>query len=781
MSLTENSHLTNSKQTTEATVESENRQDAPLPRAKRTRRRAKEDKGLPPDNDLKELAREYLTFQRDKWPDLVEAGLIPELTDVTIRSMVNDYKHRHRTGEIDFQQIEPYVARNCHLAGFYGRYSCNNSQSSSNLDQLANSLRKAHGEDHFIPWAFVFCDYSVSGLDSARRGYSSYKKVLKSEESKLETTYIDDFSRASRDSLEWWKLAELSKRLRKDVVGASDGFSLFSPVGEVMMMAYGMLSHLFIKGIQEKVKRGMAGAARRRTCLGKLSVGFTRCPVLDSDGKRVLDSNGNLITRPCIDPVTAPIRLRMFIMFVEQKQSPYKIAKLFNDELVDGWDGWTEATIRKCLWSGTAIGVFIWNRHHREFDFESETWVKVENPHCEWEVYYDPNLGIVPVELWRKARKGIVARRRNRKNKTKVASRNQLCASTLFSGTLHCGYCGRELTLCRSAGKYKNLFCQNGRTHIHGCQLTTTKSTRIIEECILKYVTERLVTEDRLAALVKSANNYLEIERLKPKIDVAPKHKRCREITAKIDKLVKQVEDEADDSLCAGYHRRIKQLQHEQDQLRKELREAETQNQSPPDLLDVDHLRPYLSDIRRLLNSDVPNAAEAIRALTGPIDVRQEPHKNGKRGARWIASFSPNLIELLHQVTQDTDCPDSITLEFLCAGNWIGGQKITFAIESPPKYEELAPEFKRLYDEGASIHEIASKHSVAWRVALEFINFAETGERPAWENDQKQVQYAGWEHFQEIAELVAELRDIKKLNWPDAVSQVTRYCQMLCS
>jgi hypothetical protein len=44
----------------------------------------------------------------------------------------------------------------------------------------------------------------------------------------------------------------------------------------MMISLYGLLSRLFIKGLRERVIRGMRGAARRGGCLGKLSLGFTR-------------------------------------------------------------------------------------------------------------------------------------------------------------------------------------------------------------------------------------------------------------------------------------------------------------------------------------------------------------------------------------------------------------------------------------------------------------------------------------------------------------------------
>ena len=92
------------------------------------------------------------------------------------------------------------------LAAAYARYSCDNSSPTSIVDQMVNCLHKAHAEGRFIPWEFIFTDYSVSGLDSSRRGYLNCKELINAPEKPIDTVYIDDFTRASRDSLEWWKL-----------------------------------------------------------------------------------------------------------------------------------------------------------------------------------------------------------------------------------------------------------------------------------------------------------------------------------------------------------------------------------------------------------------------------------------------------------------------------------------------------------------------------------------------------------------------------------------------
>ena len=153
-----------------------------------------------------------------------------------------------------------------------------------------------------------------------------------------------------------------SKRLKKGMIGATDGFDLSDPNSDVLITVFGLVSRLFIKGLRDKVMRGMKGAARRGTTLGKPSLGFTRRVHRDANGNVVYRPNGLPRHEPCIDPVTRPYRLMMFELFVEQDWSVYRIARHFNKLKVDGSDGWTGPAIKKLLWSPSAIGCFIWNR-----------------------------------------------------------------------------------------------------------------------------------------------------------------------------------------------------------------------------------------------------------------------------------------------------------------------------------------------------------------------------------------------------------------------------------
>lgn len=735
----------------------------PLARSQRRPRRDKADRGLPADEELAKLAKVFLERQRKHWPKVAAAGLFLEPTPEVLAQMVADFKHRHRSGKIDINTVRPFTKFGAKLGGNYDRYSCINSSPTSVLDQMVNGLDKAQAERRLIPWQYVFADYSVTGLDATRQGYSAYKKVLDDPEQLIETTYIDDFTRASRDALEWWKLAALSKRLNKRMIGASDGFDLSSPDWDIRITIYGLLSRLFIKGLREKVKRGMSGAARRGTCLGKLRLGFTRRIHCDEHGNVVRDAHGKPIYERCIDPETRDARLLVFQMFVEQKLSTYKITREFNRRKCDGWNGWTEAAIKKLLWCPDAIGVFIWNRTRREFDCEQDKWLVLANPHQDWEVQYDPTMAIVPLELWRAARRKLAAMRRGSPRTGKKMTRNQVSATTLFSGTLFCEYCKAELKLNRSTPKHKQTACLNGLAGSHDCRLSTSKCTGIIEKSLLTYLRSTILTDVHLEALVSRANEHLAIEAQKPLVNTQPWKTDLRKLQAKIKKLVLLIENEEDDALCVAQNERVKELQREAISLQAKIRAAEGAVRKQIKPLTLDKAREYLDRLHEMLNGDIPVAAEALRAITGPIKVRQEAIPGRKTGARWIATFRPNLLQALGSLADG-----KLTLPISSSVNMEQHPMVELPLEKVPKYELLGPLFKQLRAGGASIESIASAHGMCRDYADKILKFAETGERPKWKSGKPSGSRSGRDtrvKFSTIAPEVVAMRDQQKLSF----------------
>jgi hypothetical protein len=280
--------------------------------------------------------------------------------------------------------------------------------------------------------------------------------------------------------------------------------------------------------------------------------------------------------------------------------------------------------------------------------------------------------------------------------------------ATLFSGTLICGYCGNALYLSRSAGPYKTMSCLKGRDGIHSCELATAKSVRIIEQTLLDYVFDQLLTENRLRQLVRTCNDKLLEESRRPKADVKPLKRREKDLQRQVSKLMGRISGCDDSFLCDAYDGEIAVLQRQLSQVRQELGDSQKANSPLPPPLDEKKVLTHLNDIRSLLNQEVPAANHALRTLTGPIVITQEKYPNKKNGAVWHAKFTPNLLGLLARINGNRDCPDSVTMGLLCTRNWIMTETVTVAINRAPAKLPAYIEFS------ATVAELRDIKAMTW-------------------------------------------------------------------
>ncbi len=770
--------------------------DRILPRHVRTKRRPMEDRGLPPDEELKKLARIYLDRQRKLWPECIALGVLPVPTESVLEEMAAAFKVRHRTAKIDSSAIRTLENSCRYFGGFYGRYSCDNSDPKSITDQLVNSLEKAKQEGRFIPWCYVFSDYSVSGLTSCRIGYQLCRNALCNENERLDTVYIDDFTRASRDTIEWWFLAERCRSRRKRLIGASDGFNLDSADWEMKVGMYSLLSKLFVKGLREKVIRGMRGTARGGGTLGKPPLGFTRRPKKDKNGQPIPGTDGQSKTEYCHDPQTTQIVLDMYEKLVNLHWTPHQIAIDLNERKVDGWEGWTGESVRIILRNPAYIGVFIWNRKHREFDLERNAWKTIKNPRNEWIVFYDRNLAMVSHEIWKSARKILeltshkwrIHRTKNRSASDAKGIRVRRQIRTLFQTVLRCGYCNQSLTLYRSSGKFRDVHCKNGHQSRHGCRLRTSKAVNIIERSLLDYIRSHLFTKDVIRQTVERANELLTEEAKKPQKDLRPLQARLRDIADKRRRLIGLVERTDDAGLIKDYEQRLKDLQKQANEIQRQITEGQRDNQPTPPPLDSSRVEAYLQDLRSVLQQDTAVAAEAIAALTGPILIRQEAIAGRKRGARWIASFQPDFLALLAKIGGAKNYPDSVTLEYLTDRKWIiVPRPVEVQILGYFRYLQHVDAARKMLNAGASINAIASGISVTWPTAKAICDFIKTGQGPKWKPGGKRAKKPGEDiavtvpKFKQIAADVARLKDLDKMPIPKMISWFKKHRGMSVS
>ena len=215
----------------------------------------------------------------------------------------------------------------------------------------------------------------------------------------------------------------------------------------------------------------------------------------------------------------------------------------------------------------------------------------------EWQVRYEPDLAIIPISMFRDTRRKLAAMRSASPLTGRKRSRNQVKATTLFSGTLFCAYCGAELKLNRSTEKYKQMGCLNGLKGAHECQLSTSKTTRVVEKCLLDYLRSTVLTDARLEALVQRANDRLMEESQKPVVDTKPWKAEVRKLEAKIKRLVLLLEDEENQELSVAQHGRIKDLQREVNVWTTKIRNAECATRKNVKPLTMTTAKEYASQV----------------------------------------------------------------------------------------------------------------------------------------------------------------------------------------
>ncbi len=123
---------------------------------------------------------------------------------------------------------------------------------------------------------------------------------------------------------------------------------------------------------------------------------------------------------------------------------------------------------------------------------------------------------------------------------TTSKTRSDVYPKTLFK--LVCGSCGAPLILGHS-GEHPSVCCQNGPSGKNDCKYRGYKSVAIIERCVLEHLKSAIFTEDRMQALIKSANVHLQRIACQPKSDTTTLEATIKEWKSRLDKLLALTEN----------------------------------------------------------------------------------------------------------------------------------------------------------------------------------------------------------------------------------------------
>ena len=532
----------------------------------------------------------------------------------------------------------------------YARYSSDNQRDASIEDQLRICRERADREG----WQVIdsYSDRSVSGASLIRPGIQAL--MADAQGRQFDLVLAESLDRISRDQED---IAGVYKRLTfadVRIVTLSEG-----DISELHIGLKGTMGALYLKDLADKTRRGLRGRVEDGKSGGGNSYGYRVVRKTGPDGEPVRGERE-------IDPAEARIVRRIFTEYAAGK-SPRVIAHELNAESVEGprAGSWGPSTIHGNVKRGTGIlnnelyiGRIVWNRQRFLKDPETGKRVARPNPKEEWIVQNVPDLRIVEVDLWEKAK----LRQKDNSDRYARAEGNSLTETRrqryLFSGLIKCAECGGGYSMV-----YRDMF---------GCSTvknkgTCTNSTRIrrseLESRVLHAMREHLMQPGLFKEFCEEFTRAVNRGRMDAASELTAKRAELKKIEAQIEKMLQAIMD-------GFYSSSMKEKMTALEARKAELSHNLEQAKEPPPLLHpnmallyrerIDELFKALEDEQTYLE-----ASEGIRSLVGRIVISPVV---GDRAELWLEGDLAAILSLAAGRKIPTNAEDNRVLQSLNAG-----------------------------------------------------------------------------------------------------------------
>ena len=381
-------------------------------------------------------------------------------------------------------------------AAIYARYSSENQRPESIEDQVRSCRELAARHGFTVSSDHIFADEAKSGALRDRPGLDRLRAAA--QEREFDAVLIDDLSRLSRDNHYLLTLYAEFRFHGVRIISRADSLDSEDDRAKLGFQMRGIVNELFLDDLREKTLRGQKGQKARGFSVGEATFGYRSHPV----GDMRLDRRGR--PRPegyrmAIYGPEAEVVLRIFRSFADG----ISIKALVGDLNASGTPGkkglrgrWSPSTVSRILKNEKYVGRWLWNRTETRRDPLTGRKRRLRKPETEWHVIEDPELRIVPEELWQCAvnrwheldRVWPVPRAK-REAQVKQRSYVETNPPHLLSGVLRCGSCGKAMGQVsgKGGGYYGCLSASK-----EACTNKLLVRRRLVERRVLEAVRERI-------------------------------------------------------------------------------------------------------------------------------------------------------------------------------------------------------------------------------------------------------------------------------------------------
>ena len=406
-------------------------------------------------------------------------------------------------------------------AGLYARLSLEseaNKERGTIENQMALLKKFVEGADDIVVEQ-EYMDISTTGTNFERNGFDEMMRDIR--DGRINCVIVKDLSRLGRNYVEAGNyVVRVFPFFEVRFIAVTDGYDSIREGADLTVCMANIFNEFYSRDLGKKIKASYrANWKKGNNVCGNLAYGLMSDPL----------NRHHIIA----DPDAAPVVVRIFELFVDNKMGYAQIAKVLNEDGVIGPKAYKQFKRTKKLpqnynpeWRGGTISRMLCNIYyagdsrHNQCGYDSfaekKRW---QEPEENWMVVEDTHEPIVPRVLYLKAQERL---KELHKNSPRYGKNNQgeLASRNFYKKKIVCGDCGATMYLIKSQSGTTNFVC--------GGHLTK-------KGCDRKSVSENAVNDEVLRVIHTHMNIYVD------SMEMLRRMNRKTESIKKYDVLTKEI------------------------------------------------------------------------------------------------------------------------------------------------------------------------------------------------------------------------------------------------
>lgn len=602
------------------------------------------------------------------------------------------------------------------IAASYARYSSNNQDVDSNVQQQSKMHEAALQNHHIIPSEFEFSDEAVSGTKLHREGLDRLLEAARKGLFKI--LYFWNLSRLAREiAIALPILKQLVHVYGIRVISVADCIDSAKSGWELQSVFGSYMSQEYLKRLAEDVTRGLRQAIELGYSVGDLCFGYV-AEIVPGQEDSSRHRNGKSRKRAVIDPSNADWVRKIFAWYVIERRSINWIKTELNrlkvprDHRARSNRGWHVTCVRKVLSNEKYIGTWCYGKlkhirnpltgklrqEHRAID-DPGIIVK-QRP--ELRIIDDHSFKLAQGLLEENHKKYEVCRLKNGRLTGSRRDSNQ--PRHLLQGLMRCSQCGNTSQMNGMHGRY----LQCGGYPRGLCTAKTSLLRSYAEQEICRVLHDRLIRDEQWMSVIFQEVHaaWLKAQESSP-LEMEVMEKRKSDVSQKIERLIDSVENgNSSHDLKVRLNSRRRELVEIERQLDL-LKAGSCKLTEPPT---KERIAEKMQRLLQILRSDPRRAGVSLRKLIGTVTI-SEVELPGLKRLKLVGKFKLNVRQIAASAF-DIELPDSVREE-----------EIVIRFAPLPIWAERADEVKALYDQNLSAMEIAKKLGLKFGAIAKALNW----------------------------------------------------------